>query len=211
MAAVKYLSRIATSLICFISAAVLASDGAEDPTRALQARLLATDGIVANFTQQVTNAQGYVVEQASGTLHVAKPKFRWEVMDPFPQIILANGNQLEIYDPDLEQVTTKTLDGALDQAPLALLTQADLDLGGHFEVDLQAFENQRYILRPRSADALFERLELVFLGDKLLTLLIHDHSGQQTVIRFTQYQAGQVIQSEVFELEYPPGTDIVRG
>ena len=211
MAAVKYLSRIATSLIYFISAAVLASDGVEDPTLALQARLLATDGIVANFTQQVTNAQGFVIEQASGTLHVAKPKFRWEVLDPFPQIILADGNQLEIYDPDLEQVTTKTLDGALDQAPLALLTQADLDLGGHFEVDLQAFENQRYILRPRSADALFERVELVFLGDKLLTLLIHDHSGQQTVIRFTQYQAGQVIQSELFELEYPPGTDIVRG
>ena len=211
MAAVKYLSRIATSLIYFISAAVLASDGVEDPTLALQARLLATDGIVANFTQQVTNAQGFVVEQASGTLHVAKPKFRWEVLDPFPQIILADGNQLEIYDPDLEQVTTKTLDGALDQAPLALLTQADLDLGGHFEVDLQAFENQRYILRPRSADALFERVELIFLGDKLLTLLIYDHSGQQTVIRFTQYQAGQVIQSELFELEYPPGTDIVRG
>jgi outer membrane lipoprotein carrier protein len=211
MVAVKSLYRIAISLICLASAVVVAAAEEQGPAITLQERLLATDGIVANFTQQVTNAQGYVVEQASGTLHVAKPRFRWEVLDPFPQIILANGDQLEIYDPDLEQVTTKTMEGALDQAPLALLTQTELDLSAHFEVELQDHENQRFILWPRSVDALFERVELVFRGDKLLTLLIHDHSGQQTVIRFTQYRAGQVIQSEVFELEYPPGTDIVRG
>jgi len=181
------------------------------PAAALEARLLATNGIIANFTQQVSNAQGYVVEQASGTLHVAKPNFRWEVLDPYPQIILARGNELEIYDPDLEQVTAKSLDGAIDQAPLALLTQAELNLDEHFEVDLQRFEQQRYTLRPRSVDALFERMELVFRDEALLTLAIYDHSGQQTLIRFTEYRADQVIQSTVFELEYPPGTDFVRG
>ena len=112
------------------------------PGLQLEARLLATNGVIANFTQQISNAQGYVVEQASGTLHVAKPNFRWEVLDPFPQIILARGNDLEIYDPDLEQVTTKSLEGGIDEAPLALLTQAELNLPELFEVELQSFEAQ---------------------------------------------------------------------
>ncbi len=225
MAVVKFWSQIAISLLLawagagnVFAAGAEGADGVDsadsDANTAavtLEARLLATNGVVANFTQQVSNAQGYVIEQASGTLHVAKPNFRWEVLDPFPQIILARGNELEVYDPDLEQVTTKNLDGTIDQAPLALLTQADLDLAEHFEVEEQRFEQQRFVLRPRSPDALFDRMELVFLGDALLTLAIYDHTGQQTLIRFTEYRVDQVIQSDVFELEYPPGTDVVRG
>lgn len=209
MAAVKYWSPIAISWLLWLAFTPL--QAAADPARALEARLLATNDVIANFTQQVSNAQGRVIEQASGTLQVAKPNFRWEVLDPFPQIILARGDQLEIYDPDLEQVTTKSLEGGIEQAPLALLTQAELNLADHFQIELQHFEDERYILRPLSLDALFARMELVFRNATLLTLAIYDHTGQETLIRFSEYRAGQVIQSGVFELEYPPGTDFVRG
>ena len=212
MAAVKYWFPTAISCLCMTLGALATAEPVPGEAAAsLEARLLAADGIVANFTQQITNAQGFVVEQASGTLQVAKPRFRWEVLAPFPQIIIADANELEVYDPDLEQVTTKTLDGTLDEAPLALLTQSELALAEQFAVELQSLELHRYTLRPLSMDALFDRMELVFLDDALLTLVIYDHTGQQTLIRFTEYRAGQVIQSEVFELEYPPGTDFVRG
>lgn len=211
MEAVKSWFLIATSalLAAVIHSPLQAGSVADE----LQARLVELDGIVAGFTQQITNAKGYLVEEASGTLHLAKPKFRWQVEAPFAQIILADGDQVQIYDPDLEQVTERNIDGAIDQAPLALLTQSELALESHFLVDGFVIDNahHRYILRPTSSDALFERLELVFNREQLHTLAIYDHAGQQTLIRFTDYKAAQVIQSSTFELEYPPGTDFVRG
>ena len=200
---------IGISLLLWVATAL----GATDASVALKARLDGIDGVVARFEQQITDTQGFIVEESRGTLHLAKPRFRWEVQSPFPQIILADGDAVEIYDPDLEQVTQRELSGAAHEAPLALLTRADLLLDDHFLVRVQAPESgvERYTLTPLSADALFGTMELVFRGSILDAMTIRDHSGQQTLIRFADYQARQVIQSSVFELEYPPGTDFVRG
>lgn len=227
MVVVKFWSLIASSLwLCstFVFAETPSAEQAS-ASAALEARLVAFDGVIAQFDQTVTNAQGYLVEQASGTLHLAKPRFRWEVSDPFPQIILANSSEVEIYDPDLEQVTRRTLGNALHEAPLALLTEADLALEQHFSVDvLGAYAandegldgapdllHTRYVLRPLSSEALFERIEIEFINETLSALVIYDHTGQETLIRFAEYRAQQVIQSSMFELEYPAGTDFVRG
>jgi outer membrane lipoprotein carrier protein len=186
---------------------------AESATEDLQSRLQNLDGIVATFDQTISNSQGFLIEQANGTLHLAKPRFRWEVQAPFPQIILANGDQIQIYDPDLEQVTERQIDGSLDQAPLALLTRSDLMLDQHFAVQLISEEQgtAHFVLQPLADDALFSSLEMIFQQDRLSTLVISDHAGQQTLIRFADYQSRQVIQSSVFELVFPPGTDFVRG
>jgi len=211
MEAVKFWFPIAISaLLSVVCHPALRADAAADE---LQARLVGLDGVIAAFTQQITDSKGYIVEEATGMLHLAKPRFRWEVKAPFAQIILADGNQVQIYDPDLEQVTERNIDGAIDQAPLALLTRSELTLEDHFMVDEPAIDGaySRYVLRPISSDALFERLELVFKQQQLDTLAIYDHAGQQTLIRFTDYAHTQVIQSSMFELDYPPGTDFVRG
>ena len=154
-----------------------------------------------------------MIEEARGTLYLAKPRFRWEVQSPFPQIVLANAERIEVYDPDLEQVTQKDIDGAVTQAPLALLTQAELVLADHFGVNVVSVgpQSQRFILLPLSTEALYERLELEFSGPRLAALTIVDHAGQKTDITFSNYQSAQVIQSSLFELEYPSGTDFVRG
>jgi outer membrane lipoprotein carrier protein len=215
MVAVKYWFQIAISLLL---ALVLGSTSAIAAERGsavdeLQQLLINLDGIITDFSQQITNGQGYLVEEAQGTLYLSKPYFRWEVSAPFPQIILANKQAIEVYDPDLEQVTQRDLDGALDQAPLALLTQSEMDLAEHFAVEAldMGDTRMRYVMRPKSEDALFNRLEMVFNGGDLDALLIFDHTGQQTYIRFINYQSAQVIQSSLFELEYPIGTDFVRG
>ena len=211
MEAVKFWFPIAISaLLSVVCHPALRAGTAAD---ALQARLVSLDGLVAKFTQQITDAKGYVLEEATGTLHLAKPHFRWQIEAPFAQIILAKGDHVQIYDPDLEQVTERDIDGAIDQAPLALLTRSELALDEHFVVDESQIDSgySRYILRPTSDDALFERLELVFKHQQLDTLAIYDHAGQQTLIRFTEYADAQVIQSSMFELDYPPGTDFVRG
>jgi outer membrane lipoprotein-sorting protein len=105
------------------------------------------------------------------------------------------------------------MEGSLDQAPLALLTRSSLALESHFTVAFIVNEPgfTRFVLNPISADALFSRMEMVFHGEMLSAMSIFDHTGQQTLIRFADYLTQQVIQSSVFELEFPPGTDFVRG
>ncbi len=207
---------LAISLSCALFAAQSAAedDNPEDPQAALAAKLVVLDGVRTEFSQRINDAQGFLLEESVGTLHLQKPNFRWDVEAPFPQTILARGDAVEIYDPDLEQVTERTIGESLDRTPLALLTSADLDLGAHFDVTLAPAAlagRQRFALYPKADDALFERLELIFVGEQLSSLVIIDHAGQQTQIRFAEYEPHQVIQSSVFELEYPPGTDFVRG
>ena len=215
MAVVKYWSLTAIScLLALVSTGVYAAESASvSAPDDLQSRLQSLDGVVATFDQEISNSQGFLIEQANGTLHLAKPRFRWEVEAPFPQIILANGDHIQIYDPDLEQVTEREIDGSLDQAPLALLTRSELGLEDHFAVQMVSDEPgvTRFVLRPISEDALFSSMEMEFREDKLSMLVIFDYTGQQTLIRFANYLSQQVIQSSVFELEFPPGTDFVRG
>ena len=197
-----------------ISLSLLAGSAqAATPEESLGARLAGLDSIQASFEQRISNAQGFLVEESAGTLHLQKPNFRWDVDEPFPQIILARGEAVQIYDPDLEQVTERSIGESLDRTPLALLTSETLDLAAHFRVEdaPSADEMERYVLYPVASDALFERIELVFDEARLAALAIIDHAGQQTLIRFSEYPPQQVIQSDVFELEYPPGTDFVRG
>ena len=220
MVVVKYwcrtaISRAFTGALCALVFALAGSahGQGDDPLEALRHRLLGLNGIVAGFEQQITSPRGVVIEQSSGTLYLYKPAFRWDVNDPYPQMILAREGIVHVYDPDLEQVTERDLDDSLDQAPLALLTRSDLALGDYFKVMQLGGEPEvdRFELYPTGPNSLFARMQLVFEGQLLSALVIYDHVGQTTLIRFAEYEPGQVIQSDVFEMRYPPDTDFVRG
>jgi len=186
---------------------------ADSASTELQRLLQHEDGVVARFEQQITNAQGLVIETSYGKVHLAKPNLRWEVLAPYAQTIIVRNTSVRIYDPDLDQVTMRDLGDDIEQVPLTLLTRSKLDLTDSYSVVRKDdnIDEQRFLLRPKSAEVLFERIEIVFGSHGLQALLIFDHTQQQTVIRFSDYRTDQVIQSSVFELDLPPDTDIVRG
>ena len=62
------------------------------------------EGLRSNFEQNVY-ANGLIVESSTGSMALAKPKLRWQVNAPFPQIIIVSPGRVEIYDPDLSQLT----------------------------------------------------------------------------------------------------------
>jgi outer membrane lipoprotein carrier protein len=183
----------------------------EDPAvRAeLSQALHELDGLAAGFRQQISDAQGRIVETSTGQVRLARPDFRWEVNDPFPQIILTDGDSLKIYDPDLEQLTIRPLQNALQDTPLALLTRNNVVLGNRFAV-FRAGESS-FDLKPTSPDALFANIQLTFDADRLTRLVISDHLGQQTQIEFEQFLPSSVIQSSDFILDVPPETDVIGG
>ena len=191
----------------FLAVISLAGSAAwADAREELNARLAAMEYLAADFTQQVQGSRGEVIEQSRGIVRLLRPQFRWEVIDPYPQVIVTEDGQLKIYDPDLEQVTVRPLDEALVDTPLALLTQDAVELGADYAIE-QLSPNS-FLLHPSGIDALFDEIVLEFGSHGLQAMVIRDHLGQSTDIRFDNFGERSMIQSSDFTLDVPPGTDV---
>ncbi|HEY5645007.1 MAG TPA: outer membrane lipoprotein chaperone LolA [Pseudomonadales bacterium] len=209
--------RAAAPLLLALTAPLGAAAGDAD---ALAARLQSIDNFAATFRQAIADGRGRILEESTGYVLLRRPEFRWVVDAPYPQVIVAGGEDLKIYDPDLAQLTVKPLADALADTPISLLTRNRVALDSEFLVtrlaaELQAAEGaaaavESFAVRPRSEDSLFAEIRLTFLADRLASLGILDHLGQYTEIRF-EADPQRVIQSADFELEVPPGTDVIDG
>ncbi len=190
-------------------------EDAADARSLLAQRLNALDAYRAHFSQFIEGARGDVIEESTGEISMQRPHLRWEVDAPYPQIIVANAEEMRIYDPDLAQVMIKPMSTALSETPVALLTQQQVTLNDQFDVvylpgdDVSA--EDVFLLTPLQADSLFQEIRLHFEREALTQLLIFDHLGQYTTVRFRQIPAGEVLDSALFELDLPADVDIIEG
>ena len=107
---------------------------AATPVQQLQNNLSHIKSLSAKFTQTIKGDDGSVMQKSSGQLDILKPgKFRWETFTPMKQLIVCNGKNVWIYEPDLEQVTVKPLNNSLSETPILLLTNKT-DLSSRFLV-----------------------------------------------------------------------------
>ena len=83
--------------------ATTAFAGARDDLATFTKGLKGLDG---QFVQQVYDTNGKLKESSSGRVAMSAPRlFRWEYVKPYPQLIVADGKTVWVFDPDLEQVT----------------------------------------------------------------------------------------------------------
>ena len=183
---------------------VWADAGAE-----LLERIDALGHLAADFTQAQYGPGGELLEQANGYVRLLRPRFRWEVASPYPQVIVADAGELSVYDPDLEQVVVRPIDEALADTPLALLTRSTLALNADYQVS--RLGEGAFSLRPRSDDALIAEVVLAFAEGQLRELIIRDSLGHRTDIAFSRFQDASVIESADFNLDLPPGVEFHQG
>ena len=183
-----------------------------DARAALDRFLKGLDTYSAEFTQTLTDETGFLLQEADGHFSMALPdRLRWQLTEPFEQWIVADGEHLWIYDPELRQATVRPVEAALEATPLALLTQPHR-LDERFEVaEEQIAEGWRLVLRPRTRDADFTRLELdLGLDDDLRGLAFMDIFGQRTEIRVHGTRRNPALGPAEFQFTPPPGTDVYR-
>lgn len=163
------------------------------------------------FEQEVFDEQGKRFQHASGTLKLARPgRFRWEYQLPSQQLILADGQRLWIFDPELDQATVKPVDEALGAAPIMLLTQSR-SLDQDFEIRGAATRAglDWVELIPKVKDTEFHRIELGLDDHGVRQMDLHDQFGQETVIRFEDVQTNVELPESDFRFEVPPGVDVI--
>jgi outer membrane lipoprotein carrier protein len=193
-------------------ASATASADADDASAELISLIDAFDQVTGRFAQTIVDASLQTLEESSGSLALQRPKFRWQVETPFAQLIIADGAEMQIYDPDLAQLSLHDIDKNLGPTPLTILLGDTETLATEFTVSRSTDgAMQRFVLRPRSQSALFIQVELIFQGRLLERLAIWDSAGQLTRIQFSEMQLTQGIEAERFELILPEGTDVIRG
>ncbi len=200
--------RFLVFLFVLLSMPALAADTARGRMEAFSADLRA---VSTDFSQTVTSANGDVGDSAKGTLALKAPRqFRWEVTTPYQQIIVADGHNVWVYDPDLMQVTVRDQGAAEAQSPLTVLTdlsQLDRDFTTSESGERDGLLWLKLVSRAEEPD--FEYAELGFSTDGLDRMLFKDALGNSTEIRFTHWQRNPHFAADEFRFVPPKDVDVI--
>lgn len=170
-------------------------------------------GLEGKFEQKVYEANGRLKEDSTGTVALSAPRqFRWEYVKPNPQLIVADGDHVWIYDPDLEQVTVKNQSSQEAQSPLYILIDP-IELDRRYLVgDGGAHDGLKWMtLAPKhkGEDSDFKSASLGFDGDDLRDMQIVDNLGQRTEISFSGWHRNPSFAKGLFAFTPPKGVDVV--
>lgn len=197
-------------LLLFLSLPLQAATSA---VQDLGERLRALQAIQTSFTQITTQQSGRQPERGmTGVLSAQRPgQFRWEVRQPYEQIIVSDGRELRVYDPDLMQMTVRPLGDEVAQTPALLFTGDPQAIAQQFTVErTQQGRLTQFVLRPKARDAVFDQLQLRFDGNTPVGMTLADGVGQQTEISFHQTRTNPRLPASLFRLNPPAGTDIIQ-
>jgi outer membrane lipoprotein carrier protein len=165
----------------------------------------------ANFEQTLYDSDSQALKSSSGTVKLKRPgRFIWTYDEPEPQVLVADGERIWLYDKDLQQVTVNTIDDRISGSPLELLMRSG-DLENSFDLtSLGEADDIRWVeLKPKDESSDFE---LVFIGlddQGLAAMELRDKFGQATQIVFNNFNAGITLDDSLFVFEAPEGVDII--
>lgn len=189
------------------------------PIDELHAFLAHTVSMRGDFTQRNPPTGGgqspakrlAAISVTQGTFAFQRPgKFRWVVQRPYAQLIVSDGRTLFLYDPDLAQVTKKTLAGALPASPASILFGSN-DFERDFDVRNDGTEQGvAWILAlPRKKDSPFERIRIGFRNAVPVAMRLVDSFGRTTQLSFDHIQRNPVLDPAQFRFVPPAGVDVL--
>jgi outer membrane lipoprotein carrier protein len=183
------------------------------PSDELAQLLNSVRSMKANFTQLTYNNKGKVTQRAYGRMAMQRPgRFRWDVTKPIPQLIIANQTKLWIYDPDLQQVTVRSLQKAAGETPALLLSHDNSMLGTHFNVKTlpnDAKQRHWFVLSPKKADDMFVSIRMGFSGNQILEMRLQDNLGHTTIIQFQNIQQNVNVPASLFVFKPSKKIDVI--
>ncbi|WP_097461567.1 outer membrane lipoprotein chaperone LolA [Mangrovitalea sediminis] len=211
-------STFLSALICVVAtlapgiSQAAAANAPADASQLLAARLEGYRTFSASFQQKVVDKSGAVVQHSSGTMLAKRPGyFYWHTNPPMEQFIVADGKRVKVYDPDLMQVTIQDMDQRLSSTPALLLSGNVKNLDKAYRVQRTERANGVvFTLVPKNPDSLFESLALRFEKNTLVEMRLHDSLDQQSTLQFSHVVTNQPIADSKFELQVPPGTDVIQ-
>lgn len=192
---------------CLLTTAFAADDGYQRVDRLLGS----LQTLQADFKQTLTDSKGEVTEQSAGTIAIRRPnRFRWEYRQPHEQLMVADGQRIWLFDPDLEQVTVRRMGESLSATP-ALLLSGEGKLADNFTVTKTSQDEaaQWVMMEPKRNDTDFKWVRLGFSGDVLKYMQLADKLGQITTLEFNNVKKNPALDPSLFVFNVPAGADVI--
>jgi outer membrane lipoprotein carrier protein len=164
-----------------------------------------------DFSQTVYDAHGNITGTSHGTLALEAPRlFRWQVTDPYQQLIVADGKKVWVYEPDLQQVTVRDQGATEAHSPLTVLTDLS-QLDSEFKAtDAGSHDGLAWLrLVSRGKDPQFDYAEIGFDATGPRRMVFKDTLGNRTEIAFSRWQRNPSLPADTFTFVPPRGTDVV--
>jgi outer membrane lipoprotein carrier protein len=200
------------SLVLILCLSCACAANAADTARArLDAFAKGISSVSADFAQQVFDPNGGTGKASSGTLALKAPRqFRWDVAKPYAQLIVADGEKVWVFDPDLEQVTVRVQGTEEAHSPLTVLTDLS-QLDRDFSTSEQGTHDGMTWLRLKSKDKepQFAWCDLGFDVNGLARMDFEDSLGNRTQISFSHWQRNPKLPDGTFHFVPPKGVDVI--
>ncbi|WP_426171135.1 outer membrane lipoprotein chaperone LolA [Pseudoduganella sp. R-34] len=201
-----------TKLMAALAAGLLFADAASaaalDQFKSFVASTKAARG---EFTQKVV-AQGSKDKLSSGSFTFARPgKFIWTYTKPYDQVLQADGEQLYIFDKDLNQVTVRKLGDALGSSPAAILFGSN-DLEKNFALAEAGSRDGLEWLKatPKAKDASFEQIQIGLKNGVPEAMELKDSFGQTSILSFKKFEKNPALNATSFKFVMPKGADVIN-
>jgi outer membrane lipoprotein carrier protein len=182
-----------------------------DARKQLDAFSAGLQSLAGSFEQSTRASADAAVQSSTGKLAMKAPRlFRWDYQAPFEQRIVADGDNIWVYDIDLEQVSVRPQSFDESSSPLAILMDlSQLDI--EFKVSEGGTRDGMdwLELRPRSAEPQFSKAELGFAGNQLRAMRVQDNLDGSTIYRFSEWQRNARLPADEFVFTPPEDVDVV--
>ncbi|MFL6660398.1 MAG: outer membrane lipoprotein chaperone LolA [Massilia sp.] len=149
---------------------------------------------------------------SSGSFVFARPgKFIWTYTNPYEQLLQADGEQLYIFDKDLNQVTVKKLGDALGSSPAAILFGSN-DLEKNFTLsEAPARDGLEWLNAvPKAKDSQFQQISIGLKNGTPAAMELRDSFGQTSVLAFSKFEKNPSLGAQQFKFVTPKGADVFK-
>ncbi|HEY0061347.1 MAG TPA: outer membrane lipoprotein chaperone LolA [Telluria sp.] len=173
-----------------------------------------TQSARGEFTQRQVKKTGATKpgDTSSGTFLFARPgKFIWTYTKPYDQLLQADGEQLFIYDKDLNQVTVRKLGDALGSSPAAILFGSN-DLEKNFTLAEAGTRDGLEWLNatPKAKDSQFQQISIGLKNGTPAAMELKDSFGQTSQLAFPKFEKNPALGPTQFKFEVPKGADVFK-
>ena len=187
--------------LCCASAFATATDELRDFVRTVKSGK-------STFTQTVTAPNGKQ-KVSNGSFEFARPnRFRFVYEKPYAQTVVGDGAKVWIFDPDLNQASSRKVGDALANTPAALIVSDDIG-EGFSRADQPSNDGLDWVLAtPRQAEGTVRSLRVGFKAHALARLEIDDSFGQKSMIVFNGFEPNVRLAADTFVFTPPKGADV---
>lgn len=198
--------------ILFVTLMLMAGAARAELPSSMQAFSQGLKTLQGKFEQEVYDPDGQLKERTRGDVALAAPRqFRWDYLGDFPQTIVADGDRVWIYDPELEQVSVRPQSHEEQSSPLAALIDPGV-LEQHYFVSSRpdGTGGEEVELAPKTeGEGGFAKARLRLKQGQLLEMEFSDQLQQRSLIRFSGWKRNQALPAKLFQFTPPDGVDVI--